>query len=142
MSVYFMTEPDILRLIGTSDNALLISKDNLFGRRLVRDMFESINFSYIMNGIYGIIRVSEPNTSVDIKINSILDMLHMKSGEVMEVDIEDLYPVTVEIIGNDWKAINKANGEVSKQGRQSFKEALEDAKFLFQKWKHVNKCMV
>lgn len=60
----------------------------------------------------------------------------------MTEELEDLFPVTVEIVGNDWVAINKANGEVSKVGRQSFKEALEDAKFLFQKWKHINKCVV
>jgi hypothetical protein len=71
-----------------------------------------------------------------------LDMLDNQTESIMNIDIEDLYPVVVNLVGNDWLASNPITKEVAKQGRQSYKAALEDAKFLFQKWKHVNKCMV
>lgn len=60
----------------------------------------------------------------------------------MNEELEDIFPVTVKIVDDDWVAVNEANGEVSKYRRQSSKEAFEDAKFLFQKWKHLHKCFV
>jgi hypothetical protein len=142
MYAFCSTEPGTLLLRGTKDSALIVNSDNYFGSGLVGVLKFHANFIHIMNGRYGIIRVDTPTTHADILINAMLDMLDNQTESIMNIDIEDLYPVVVNLVGNDWLASNPITKEVAKQGRQSYKAALEDAKFLFQKWKHVNKCMV
>ena len=58
-----------------------------------------------------------------------------------EIDSDDLYPVQVILIGNDWKATNHITGEVSESGFQSYKEAIPAAHKLFNKWINVDKCV-
>lgn len=69
-----------------------------------------------------------------------------KNGKVTpsykhEIDSDDLYPVQVILIGNDWKATNHLTGETSESGFQSYKDAIPEAHRLFSKWINVDKCI-
>jgi len=64
-----------------------------------------------------------------------------KDASRNDIEVGDIYPCDVIMIGNDWKATNHITGETSASGYQTYKEALAHAQLLFSRWINTNKCV-
>lgn len=58
-----------------------------------------------------------------------------------DIEVGDIYPCAVILVGDNWRATNHITGETSERGYQSYKEALPHAQLLFSRWINMNKCV-